>query len=164
MNKVRYLTYSSIFAGLIFLATAYLMHIPTGVGYIHLGDTFIFLAACILPTKYAAAAALIGASLADISTGAMIWVIPTMIIKPIMAFMFVKKQDKIVTKRNILTAILSGLLGTIGYLIAEIILFGDPRVAIMSVPTGLIQPIGSIICFIIIGTAIDKNVKGVILR
>ena len=45
---------AALFAAAIALATAYLLHIPlpTG-GYVHLGDTLIYLAACLLPTPYA---------------------------------------------------------------------------------------------------------------
>ncbi len=156
MNKTKKITLSGIFAALIFLATAYLLHIPTGTGYVHLGDTFIFLAACILPLHYAMMAAVIGAGLADLVSGAVIWIIPTIIIKPLMVLIFFKKQKNIINKRNIIVAIIACFIGIIGYLIAEIILFMDIRVAILGIPMGLIQPIGSFIGFIIIGKIIDK--------
>ena len=43
----KQLTFSAVFAALIFVTTAYLFHIPTGFngGYVHLGDAFIYLAA-----------------------------------------------------------------------------------------------------------------------
>ncbi len=155
-SKTRLLSTSSLFASLIFLATAYLLHIPTGNGYIHLGDTFIYLAACILPTPYAIAAAAIGAGLADIATGAAIWFIPTIIIKSLMALVFFKKSDTLVNPRNITFAIIASIIGLIGYVIAEIIIFGNPMAVILRIPVGIMQPLGSFVCYLAIGTTMDK--------
>ena len=66
---------TALFAAAITVMTAYMLHIPipTG-GYIHLGDALIYLAACLLPAPYAAAAAAIGAGMADLLTAPM-WVL-----------------------------------------------------------------------------------------
>ena len=65
-QNLHRLVTAALFAAAIAVMTAYLLHIPlpTG-GYIHLGDALIYLAACLLPVPYAAAAAAIGAGLAD---------------------------------------------------------------------------------------------------
>ena len=42
------MVYGALFAALIFIAT-YLFKLPTPVGYIHLGDGFVFIAAAVLP-------------------------------------------------------------------------------------------------------------------
>ncbi len=52
-EKLRLLVTTGLFAALIYVFTAYL-HIPSGAGYTHAGDGLIYLAACILPTPYAA--------------------------------------------------------------------------------------------------------------
>ena len=59
-QNLHRLVTAALFAAAITVVTAYLLHIPipTG-GYIHLGDTLIYLAACLLPVPYAAAAAAI---------------------------------------------------------------------------------------------------------
>ena len=59
-ENLHQLTVTALFAAAITVMTAYMLHIPipTG-GYIHLGDTLIYLAACLLPFPYAAAAATI---------------------------------------------------------------------------------------------------------
>ncbi len=159
MNKnsnVKNLALSALFASLVFLATAYLLHIPIGNGYIHLGDTFIYLAACILPGAYAIPACAIGAGLADVTTGAAIWLVPTLIIKALMALTFFKKSNKIINTQNIVFALIASVVGLFGYVLAEIILFGNPIAAFAGILTGAIQPIGSFICFITIGKAMDK--------
>ena len=68
-ENLHQLVTTALFAAAITVMTAYMLHIPipTG-GYIHLGDALIYLAACLLPFPYAAAAATIGAGLADLLT------------------------------------------------------------------------------------------------
>ena len=64
---------AGLMAAMICLATTFL-HINVGTsGYIHLGDTIIYMAAVLLPTPYAVAAASIGGVLADIFSGAAVW-------------------------------------------------------------------------------------------
>ena len=51
LSRVRYLTMTGLMASLITIMTAYICHIPVGVngGYIHFGDSLIYLAAVLLP-------------------------------------------------------------------------------------------------------------------
>ena len=92
-NRIRLLVKTSLFIAIIALTTTYILHIPTGIngGYIHLGDVFIYIASVLLPTKYALIAASMGGGLADFLGGAPIFIIPTMIIKPIMVFSFTNR-------------------------------------------------------------------------
>lgn len=154
MNKN--LSLSALFSALTFIFTAYIFHIPLGNnGYVHIGDTFIYLAASILPLKYAILSGAIGGMLADSLTGAIVWVIPTIIIKPILVLFFKRDLEKIITKRNILASIVSGLLGTVLYMIAGGFIYGFEGAFVMSILT-LFQPIGSTIFYIIIGSSLDK--------
>lgn len=126
-EKQRNMVLSAMFAAIIMLTTAYLFHIPIGAngGYIHLGDAFIYLAACFMPMPYACAAACIGGGLADLMSGAAMWMIPTMIIKPLMALWFTSKKEKLVNARNILALFGSWAVCVGGYYIAEGLLFGN---------------------------------------
>ena len=69
-TRLRLLTLTGIFAALICLFTAYICHIPVGPngGYLHFGDTFIYVAASLLPQPYALLAGAIGGGLADLLT------------------------------------------------------------------------------------------------
>ena len=98
----RLLTSAAMFAAMITLTTAYLFHIPIGAngGYIHFGDAFIYLAASLLPMPYACAAAAIGGGLADFLSGVPIWVIPTMIIKPLTAVWFTSHSERLLCRRS----------------------------------------------------------------
>ena len=61
--------------------------IPNAMGYIHLGDGFVLLAAIILPKKYACFAGGVGAGLADIYGGYAVWAPWTLVIKIVMVLL-----------------------------------------------------------------------------
>ena len=155
---MRYLTLTGLMAAMITMMTAYICHIPIGVngGYIHFGDSIIYLAAVLLPTPYALAAAAIGGGLADLMTAPM-WAPATIIIKMLITIPFTNKSAKIITPRNIIATFIAYLITGIGYFIAEYIIFGAFGSALIASLSGnLIQSVGSAIFFIIFGLALDK--------
>lgn len=155
-QRILYLTTSALFAALICITTAYILHIPVGAnsGYVHVGDAIIYLAASVLPTPYAMIAAGIGGAMADLLT-APVWAVATFIIKMINVLPFTWKKDKIINKRNVIALVISGLITFIGYYIAEGIMFGSWAALLASLLSGWIQPLGSAIVFLILGTALD---------
>mgnify|MGYP000456498912 CR=1 FL=1 len=54
-SQVKKLTFTALMAAMITIFTAYICHIPVGQngGYIHFGDSLIYIAACLLPWPYA---------------------------------------------------------------------------------------------------------------
>lgn len=160
-TRVKNLTLTGILAALITLMTAYICHVPIGVngGYIHFGDAVIYLAATLLPTPYALAAAAIGGGLADLLTAPM-WAPATIIIKMLMVLSFTSKGNKIVMPRNILAIIIACPICCLGYFLAEYVIFGTWAAFFASVGPNLIQSIGSGVMFVFLGLAFDKaNVK-----
>ncbi len=156
--KTKLLVLSALFASIICMTVAYFLHIPIGGngGFVHIGDAFIYLAATLLPTPYAAIAAAIGAGMADMLVGASNWVLATIIIKPILVLFFTSKSKNIINTRNVIASILAGIVGTILYMIAEGIMYGSFVSAFVLSFIGLLQPIGSFIVFILVGIALDK--------
>lgn len=156
-SKVRNIALTGIMAALITLMTAYICHIPVGVngGYVHFGDSLIYLAAVLLPTPYALAAAAIGGGLADLLTSPM-WTIATIIIKMLITIPFTNKSKKIVTPRNVIATVIAYLISGTGYFFAEYILFGTWSAFLVSMSQSLIQSGGSAIFFIVFGIALDK--------
>ena len=113
---------AGLMAAMICLATT-LLHINVGTsGYIHLGDAIIYLAAVLLPTPYAVAAASVGGVLADVFSGAAVWALPTAIIKAVMVLCFTAKKDRIVCRRNLLAPLMAGLVCVGGYYAAETVI------------------------------------------
>lgn len=156
-DKLRYMTTAGIMAALITLMTAYICHVPVGAngGYVHFGDSLIYLAAVLLPRPYALAAAAIGGGLADLLTAPM-WAPATIIIKMLTTIPFTNKSGKIITPRNIIATIIAYFISGIGYFIAEYILFGSWAVFLVSMSQSLVQSGGSAIFFVIFGLALDK--------
>ena len=107
-DTVKRITATAVMAALTTLMTAYIFHIPVGVngGYVHLGDTMIYLAAAFLPLPYACAAGAIGGGLADLLT-APVWAPATIIIKMLICLPFSSKGTKLVTKRNVVALFLA---------------------------------------------------------
>ena len=99
-------------------------------------------------------AAGIGGAMADLLT-APVWAVATFIIKMINVLPFTWKKDKIINKRNVIALVISGLITFIGYYIAEGIMFGSWAALLASLLSGWIQPLGSAIVFLILGTALD---------
>lgn len=156
-SKVKYLTMTGIMAALITLMTAYILHIPIGIngGYVHFGDALIYLAAVLLPTPYALAAAAIGGGLADLLTAPM-WMPATIIIKMLITIPFTNKTSRIITPRNVIATVIAYLISGFGYFLAEYILFGNWSVLLVSMGQTLIQSAGSAVFFVILGLAFDK--------
>ena len=154
-DKVHLLTVTALFAAAITVMTAYMLHIPipTG-GYIHLGDALIYLAACLLPLPYAAGAAAIGAGLADLLTAPM-WVLPTLVIKAIIALFFTRNSDKLLCRRNLAAVVIAGLFSPAAYALAGCAMAGTMAAFIPQFLGTLVQGIGSGALFIVITPALD---------
>lgn len=156
-SKIKNLTIAGIMAALITLMTAYVCHIPMGVNgaYVHFGDSLIYLAAVLLPTPYALAAAAIGGGLADLLTAPM-WAPATVMIKMLLVLLFTNKSKKIISTRNVIATIPAYLITGVGYFIAEYVIFGSGAVLLVSMSQNLVQSVGSAIFFIVFGLALDK--------
>lgn len=161
--NVKKITLTAMFAALIAVMTAFIK-VPTGIneGYLHFGDSMIYLAACLLG-PYAAIAAAIGGGLADILAGAAVWALPTAIIKACNSIPFIiatsvyvksKNNHKIIHPSTLLMTVVSGLITIFGYLLAEGLMYSFPS-ALTSVPFSIVQATGSAIVFIIVGRALD---------
>ena len=156
-KKTLNLALAAVFAALIFLATMIHIGIGTSGGYIHLGDTLIYLCAAFLPTPYAVMASAVGAGLADIASGAPLWVVPTIIIKSLSALCLTSKKDTLLTTRNYIALFIGAILCCGGYYIAEVLIYNCGFIVpLASIPMNLIQTVSSAILFIAIGVIFDR--------
>lgn len=163
-NHLYLIVTTALCAAIIAVMTAF-VKFNTGIndGYLHFGDSMIYLSACILPLPYAMIAAAIGGGLADILAGAAVWAPFTAVIKALNAVPFAlmytlkvtKKPNKILNKATAGMPVVSGLITVFGYLIAEGILYTFPS-AWTSVPFSIIQAVGSAIIYYIVAVALDK--------
>ena len=155
-NHIKLVCLSGIFAALIFVITAYL-HIPTYNGYVHCGDGLIFIAACLLPMPYSIVVGVLGAMLADLLTGFAIWAPGSMVIKGVLALLFVCKSNKIITKRNLFMLLPAALISAGGYYLYEVLITGSFIASLSGISGSFVQAAASSIVYVAIGIALDKH-------
>ena len=163
---------AAMFSAMIAVTTAFVqIKTPTG-GYVHLGDAVIYLSACFLPMPYAVAAAAIGGGIADLLVYPET-LIYTVIIKALNAVFFSSKSETLMSRRNALMTIPSGLVTVIGYSVSKLIrmlLAGDSMNsavvnALWKMPENSIQAVASAIIFVVLAIALDKaQIKKRMLR
>ncbi len=152
-----------VLSAMVCVATSFL-HIPiVGGGYVHLGDTVIYLAAALLPTPYAMAAAAVGAGLADLLVAPM-WAPFTAAIKAVMVLTFTAKKEQLLCRRNALATVVAGFIGVVGYYIAEVAILwfsGGELVtagaaAVAAVPFNALQELAGGVAFLLLAAALDR--------
>lgn len=140
------------------------LHIKiVGSGYVHLGDTVIYLAAALLPTPYAMVAAAVGAGLADLLVAPM-WAPFTVVIKALMVLAFTARNGRMLCLRNLLAPLLAGLIGVVGYFGAEVAVLGlsgnaipvAAGTALLAVPFNALQELASMVAFLLLAAALDR--------
>jgi uncharacterized repeat protein (TIGR04002 family) len=157
-SSLRLGVLTALFGALIFVVTAYVLHIPTPAtgGYIHLGDAFVYLAASMLPAPYAVAAAGIGEALSDALTGSVAYAVPTFLIKAAMALCFSAAGEKIVTKRNGIACAVAGALCIGGYYLTEVFMLHSFVSPIAEIPGNVVQAAASAAIYLMAGKALDR--------
>ena len=155
------LVMTALMAALVFTAT-YVIRIPNPLtgGYTHLGDCMIFLAVVLLGRKNGVIAAGLGGALSDFLAGAPIWILPTLIIKSIMAFLMgsVIKKNPHSRIRQLAGASVGGIFQVAGYTLVNWILMGQ-EAALLSIPNETIQTGLGIILFAVLYAAMAVPLK-----
>ena len=161
-ERIKLMCLAGVFTAVVFVFTAYL-HIPSHTGYTHVGDGFIYLAACLLPLPYAMFVGAGGALLADCLTGFAIWAPGSVIIKTVAVLFFSRKGVKIITWRNMLALIPAWALCIGGYYLYETLITGNFVSPLAGIPGYITQSLLSSILFVAVGLAMDKlNIKPMI--
>lgn len=154
-QEIKRMCYAGIFTAIVFVFTAYL-HIPSHTGYTHVGDAFIYLAACLLPLPYAMFVGACGALLADCLTGFAIWAPGSVIIKTLAVVFFSRKSKNIICLRNIIALIPAWILCIGGYYLYEALITGNFVAPVAGIPGYITQSALSTVIFVIVGINLDK--------
>lgn len=158
MKKTRMLTVSALLASMVYIATMFIhLPVPLTGGYVHVGDAFVYLSACLLPAPYAMMSGAVGAALADATGGYYIYVIPTLIIKSLLILPFPKNSQKIISVKAVIGAVIASAIGIAGYFVADWVIYGSVVTAVANALSGLVQPVMAIVIFILLGYALDKT-------
>lgn len=157
MNKqrIKLICIAGLFTAVVFVFTAY-FHIPSHTGYTHVGDGFIYLAACMLPLPYAVFVGAGGALLADCLTGFAIWAPGSVIIKTAAVLFFSRKSEKIICARNFAALIPAAVLCIGGYYLYEALITGNFVAPLAGIPGYITQTVLSVAVYVAIGLAFDK--------
>ena len=148
------IVFTGLMTALVFVAT-YVPHIPIPLGYAHLGDAVIFLLALLAPRRSALFAACCGSALADLLGGFAIWIVPTLIIKFVMAeivYRIGRRGDAIAPRASVIAALLlSSIWMAAAYTLAGAVLYASMSAALASTP-GLIMEgiVNGIIAFFLL--------------
>ncbi len=143
-NNLKKIAVGGIIAAFVFLGT--ILHIPTAVGFINLGDAVIFLAVFLLGPAAALPAA-IGSALGDLLAGYPVYIVPTFIIKGLMALIIALVLGKRSGKKpsfikRFTASIAAEALMIAGYFAFEMILYGA-ALAVGSILFNLIQAVAA---------------------
>ena len=122
--SVKKLTMAGVMAALVFVMT-YVPKVPVPItgGYVHLGDGAIFLSTLLLGPLGIPAAA-IGSGLSDILGGYMVYAIPTILIKGVVALVAWKLWKEGSWLRAALAFVLAEIAMVAGYFAFEAVMFG----------------------------------------
>ena len=149
-EKIMLLVLAGLFAAIITVSTM-MIRIPTPTkGYINLGDCFVNIAGWLLGPLFGGAAAGIVSSLSDLFAGYTVYVIPTFIIKALMAVtafaVFKALSKKLPTLvGRIISAIAAELVMVAGYAVYESFLYGSAATALTGVAGNIVQGIGGVL-------------------
>lgn len=161
-NQVQDLTMLGLLTALVAVSTM-VIKIPTIAtqGYIHLGDSMIFLAAIMFGKRKGAIAGGVGSAMADLLLGYTHWILPTLIIKSLMGYGIAliadQESNNLINLRNSIALIFGASWMVLGYFIAGGVMKGSFLVAAASVPANLIQGFVGALLFVPIGAALKRT-------
>lgn len=161
-SRIQDLTILGLLIALVAVSTM-VIKIPTIAtqGYIHLGDSMIFLAAIMFGKKRGAIAGGIGSAMADLLLGYTHWILPSFIIKSLMGYgigvIADQESDGLINLRNSAALLFGAGWMVLGYFIAGGIMKGSFMVAAASVPANLVQGFVGALLFIPIGAALKRT-------
>ena len=157
-KKTKRLALAGQLCGATLLLTRLSIPLPSGYGYVNLGDAGVFLCVCLLPGGLGALAAGVGAALADLILGWAMYAPVTLLIKGLTALLagLALRRAK---KAGLPLSLLCCLLVPLGYFLYETILLTAPVAAVNVLPNALQAAIGAAL-----GTLVGRHLQALIKR
>ena len=157
-KKTKRLALAGQLCGATLLLTLLSIPLPSGYGYVNLGDAGVFLCVCLLPGGLGALAAGVGAALADLILGWAMYAPVTLLIKGLTALLagLALRRAK---KAGLPLSLLCCLLVPLGYFLYEAILLTAPVAAVNVLPNALQAAIGAAL-----GTLVGRHLQALIKR
>ena len=157
-KKTKRLALAGQLCGATLLLTLLSIPLPSGYGYVNLGDAGVYLCALLLPGGLGALAAGVGAALADLILGWAMYAPVTLLIKGLTALLagLALRRAK---KAGLPLSLLCCLLVPLGYFLYETILLTAPVAAVNVLPNALQAAIGAAL-----GTLVGRHLQALIKR
>ena len=157
-KKTKRLALAGQLCGATLLLTLLSIPLPSGYGYVNLGDAGVYLCALLLPGGLGALAAGVGAALADLILGWAVYAPVTLLIKGLTALLagLALRRAK---KAGLPLSLLCCLLVPLGYFLYETILLTAPVAAVNVLPNALQAAIGAAL-----GTLVGRHLQALIKR
>ena len=157
-KKTKRLALAGQLCGATLLLTLLSIPLPSGYGYVNLGDAGVYLCALLLPGGLGALAAGVGAALADLILGWAVYAPVTLLIKGLTALLagLALRRAK---KAGLPLSLLCCLLVPLGYFLYETILLTAPVAAVNVLPNALHAAIGAAL-----GTLVGRHLQALIKR
>ena len=168
-KKTKRLALAGQLCGATLLLTLLSIPLPSGYGYVNLGDAGVYLCALLLPGGLGALAAGVGAALADLILGWAVYAPVTLLIKgltALLAGLALRRAKKAGLPLSLLccllvplVSLLCCLLVPLGYFLYETILLTAPVAAVNVLPNALQAAIGAAL-----GTLVGRHLQALIKR
>ncbi len=173
-DKTLMLVITAMMTAMVMIATTF-FKIPNAMGYIHLGDGFVLLAAIILPKRYACFAGGVGAGLADIYGGYAVWAPWTLMIKIVMVLIVQLFFDVIIKRASsgnhaaklvgipfaeLFAYVLAVIWTAAAYYVAQGFIYGNWTAPVADVPGNLLQASVGAAVAITVSIALGKTALG----
>ncbi len=141
-KKTKRLALAGLLSGVTLLLTLISLPLPSGYGYVNLGDGGVYLCAVLLSGGLGALAAGVGAALADLILGWAMYAPVTLLIKgltALLAGLILRKAKRMATPLSLLCCLLVPL----GYFLYEAVLLTAPVAAVNILPNTLQAVLGA---------------------
>ncbi len=162
----RELCLAALFTALVFVMT-YVPKIPIPLGYAHLGNAAVFLGVILMDKHKGAIAGAVGSALADLIGGFAIWILPTLLIKYIMALIFGSLYSKnsqggfTFTAKSIIGLVAACIWMVAAYTLFGAFLYDSLEAGLASTPGLAMEGLMNAVVFLIFAKACQKvNLKG----
>lgn len=167
-SHVQKIVMTAMMMCLVMIATMFIrVPIPGTQGYVHLGDSMVFLSVLILGWKYGAVASAFGGLLADVLGGAAAWAPWTFGIKGIMAVILGLIAMKL-SKRSYISRggfifgeaagmVLAGVFMVAGYYFAEGVMYGNWVAPVIGIPWNIGQFAVGMVIAVVLATALCRT-------
>jgi len=161
-----------IMAAITFIATS-VIHVPTFMGVLHLGDSMIFLSAILFGRKKSAISSAVGMCLFDLLNGYTLWAPFTFVIKGVMGYIagtiaYRKDYNGNNYLNNMIAFVVSGMWMIAAYYLGgaiimtfiskEFPLVQALTLALKDIPTNILQVVGGIVLAVPLIAALKRKV------